>query len=121
MTKGYLDRKQLEYEALKAEIKALEKDLLQKRQLLIAAHLEELKKDTNAVAELGDIREDLKENNKDADMDNFSILPTGLRFHHAGNLPHAMQAWDTDLTVDYSFQQLLPWMDDFGKKLLLKP
>lgn len=99
----------------------LGKDLIRKRKILIAAHLEELKKDTEAVKELEWIKTSFRENNEGSDSSLFSIQPTGLLFHKGQSLPHVILCYDTDLDIKYSFQQFAPWLNDFGKKLLLKP
>jgi hypothetical protein len=101
--------------------KALETDLRKKRETLISNHLEELKKDTNARADLDLIREDLHSANEDAEPELFSIRPHGLRFHKGNSLPHVIQELDADLDIDYNFHQISPWLNDFGKKLLLNP
>jgi hypothetical protein len=99
----------------------LGKDLRRKREILIAAHLEELKKDSDAVKELDYIAPRLKESNEEADSNLFSIRATGLHFHKGQSLPHVLQALDADLDIDYPFQEISAWLNDFGKKLLLKP
>lgn len=99
----------------------LGKDLIRKRNVLIAAHLGELKKDTEAVKDLDWIKTSFKESNEEADSNLFSIQLAGLLFHKGQSLPHVILCYDADLDIKYSFQQFAPWLNDFGKKLLLKP
>ncbi len=99
----------------------LGKDLIRKRKILIATHLEELKKDTDAVKDMDWIDTSFRDNNEESDSSLFSIQATGLFFHKGQSLPHVLGGFDTDLDIKYTFQQFAPWLNDFGKKLLLKP
>ena len=58
--------------------------------------------------------------NQEANENNIFITPNGIVFYKADCFPHAWQAYDINLDIEFTIKQLEKYLTDSGKKLLLK-
>lgn len=94
----------------------LRKYLVEERKKLYEKYINEECQDNKDSAY---IRERYVECNKSADEENIFILPQSIMVYKEDCFPHVDRPYNIDLNITIPIKQLLKYLTDYGKKLLL--
>lgn len=105
----------------KEGLKNLQKYLLKQRIQLVNNHVIELSQDSSFYdlsADL-DIKKEFSDCMTKYTFNDFVLLNDTILFSSPRCLPHAQQALDGDFSIKIPFKQLIPYLNSYGKKLLI--